>query len=70
MILGIESSCDESALCLYDPARGVVGEWIHSQIERHADYGGVVPDLAVGEHLTHFFRFSILPGRKPICPVK
>ena len=33
MILGIESSCDESALCLYDPARGVVGEWINSQIE-------------------------------------
>lgn len=55
MILGIESSCDESALCLYDPDAGVVGEWIHSQVDRHADYGGVVPDLAVGEHLTNFF---------------
>ena len=64
MILGIESSCDESALCLYDPARGVVGEWIHSQIERHADYGGVVPDLAVGEHLTHFFPLLDLAREK------
>ncbi len=55
MILGIESSCDESALSLYDPKRGIVGEWVHSQIEKHAEYGGVVPDLAVSEHLTHFF---------------
>ena len=55
MILGIESSCDESALSLYDRERGVVGEWVHSQIQKHADYGGVVPDLAVNEHLTHFF---------------
>ncbi len=50
MILGIESSCDESALSLYDRERGVVGEWVHSQIQKHADYGGVVPDLAVSEH--------------------
>jgi N6-L-threonylcarbamoyladenine synthase len=55
MILGIESSCDESALSLYDRERGVIGEWVHSQIQKHADYGGVVPDLAVNEHLTHFF---------------
>ena len=51
MILGIESSCDESALALYSPREGVIDEWIHSQIVKHADYVGVVPDIAVSEHL-------------------
>ena len=55
MILGIESSCDESALALLDPSNGVVAEWVHSQIACHADYGGVVPDLAVRQHLENFF---------------
>ena len=51
MILAIESSCDESALALFDPIDGLVGEWVHSQMELHGDYGGVVPDLATREHL-------------------
>jgi N6-L-threonylcarbamoyladenine synthase len=51
MILAIESSCDETALALFDPARGISGEWIHSQIALHGRYGGVVPDLASREHL-------------------
>ena len=42
MILGIESSCDESALALYDREDGVVEEWVNSQIIKHAEYGGVV----------------------------
>ena len=54
MILAIESSCDESAIALLDPKLGFYGEWIHSQIELHSEYGGVVPDLATREHLTHF----------------
>ncbi|MCC5808426.1 MAG: tRNA (adenosine(37)-N6)-threonylcarbamoyltransferase complex transferase subunit TsaD [Opitutales bacterium] len=54
MILAIESSCDESALALFDPARGMAGEWVHSQIARHRAYGGVVPDIASREHLTNF----------------
>lgn len=54
MILAIESSCDESALALFDPARGMAGEWVHSQIARHRAYGGVVPDIASREHLAHF----------------
>ena len=55
MILGIESSCDESAIAIVDSNGQVKGEWIHSQIAKHAEYGGVVPDLAVGEHLKNFF---------------
>lgn len=51
MILAIESSCDETALALFDPERGLSGEWIHSQIALHGRYGGVVPDLATREHL-------------------
>jgi N6-L-threonylcarbamoyladenine synthase len=55
MILAIESSCDESALACFDPGTGLVGEWVHSQIDLHKEYGGVVPDLASREHLKNFF---------------
>lgn len=51
MILAIESSCDESAVALFDPAAGFAGEWIHSQMTMHEKHGGVVPDLATREHL-------------------
>ena len=54
MILGIESSCDESALALFDPLKGLAGEWVYSQIAVHRDYGGVVPDLASRQHLSNF----------------
>ena len=54
MILALESSCDESAVALFDPERGLVGEWVHSQIALHEKHGGVVPDLATREHLRHF----------------
>lgn len=50
MILAIESSCDESALALFDPDRGLVREWVVSQMDLHAIYGGVVPDIASREH--------------------
>lgn len=54
MWLALESSCDESALALMSKQGELLGEWIHSQVDRHAEYGGVVPDLAVGEHLNNF----------------
>ncbi len=54
MIFALESSCDETAVAVFDPLRGMVGEWIHSQIALHETYGGVVPDLASREHLQHF----------------
>lgn len=62
MILGIESSCDESALARFDPAQGLSGEWVHSQIDLHKLYGGVVPDLASREHLKNFFPLMKLAG--------
>ena len=54
MILALESSCDETAVALFDPARGLIGEWVHSQITLHEKHGGVVPDLATREHLRTF----------------
>jgi len=54
MILGIESSCDESAMALFCPASGSLRSLVHSQLDLHAEYGGVVPDLATREHLKRF----------------
>jgi N6-L-threonylcarbamoyladenine synthase len=54
MILGIESSCDESALAVFDADDGFCGEWVHSQMDLHREYGGVVPELASREHLEKF----------------
>jgi N6-L-threonylcarbamoyladenine synthase len=51
VILGLESSCDETAVAVFDPERGIVREWVHSQILLHGEHGGVVPDLATREHL-------------------
>ena len=62
MILGIESSCDESALALFAAGRGIVGEWVHSQIRLHEEYGGVVPDLASREHLQNFLPLLEVSG--------
>lgn len=52
MILAVESSCDESALALLEPGRGLVRELVSTQTEIHRKHGGVVPDLASREHLT------------------
>ena len=40
LILGIESSCDETGLALYDTDNGLLGQALHSQVDLHADYGG------------------------------
>jgi len=48
--LGIETSCDETAIAVYDSKDGIIGESIHSQMDMHAEYGGVVPELASRDH--------------------
>ncbi len=50
-VLGIESSCDETGVALYDTERGLRGHCVHSQIDLHAAYGGVVPELASRDHI-------------------
>jgi len=51
LILGIETSCDETGVALYDTRDGLLGEALHSQTELHARYGGVVPELASRDHV-------------------
>jgi N6-L-threonylcarbamoyladenine synthase len=51
LILGIETSCDETGVALYDTREGLLGEALHSQVDLHALYGGVVPELASRDHV-------------------
>lgn len=51
IVLGIETSCDETSVALYDRSRGLIGHIIHSQIDLHLHYGGVVPELASRDHV-------------------
>ena len=52
LILGIETSCDETGVALYDgAARRLAGHVVHSQVDMHAAYGGVVPELASRDHI-------------------
>jgi N6-L-threonylcarbamoyladenine synthase len=50
-VLGIESSCDETGVALYDTDAGLLAHALHSQIAMHNDYGGVVPELASRDHI-------------------
>ena len=51
IVLGIESSCDETGIAVYDTRRGLVAHGLHSQVDLHAVYGGVVPEIASRDHL-------------------
>lgn len=50
-VLGIETSCDETGVAVYDSRQGLLAHRLYSQIELHADYGGVVPELASRDHV-------------------
>jgi len=51
IVLGVESSCDETGLALYDTQRGLLSHALHSQVAMHEEYGGVVPELASRDHI-------------------
>src|SRR5690349_249238 len=51
-VLGIETSCDDTGVAVYDTEQGLLGHAVYSQITTHAAYGGVVPELASRDH-TH-----------------
>ncbi len=51
LVLGIETSCDETAVALYDSVQGLLADRLYSQIAMHAEYGGVVPELAARDHI-------------------
>ncbi len=50
-VLGIETSCDETGVAVYDSEKGLLAHRLYSQIQLHADYGGVVPELASRDHV-------------------
>mgnify|MGYP001821477866 CR=1 FL=1 len=50
-VLGLETSCDETGVALYDTEKGLLAEALHSQVDLHAVYGGVVPEIASRDHL-------------------
>lgn len=51
LVLGVESSCDETGIALFDTAHGLLAHALHSQVAMHNDYGGVVPELASRDHI-------------------
>lgn len=51
LVLGIESSCDETGVALYDTQAGLLAHELHTQMAMHAEYGGVVPELASRDHV-------------------
>ncbi len=52
-VLGIETSCDDTGVAIYAADRGLLAHRLHSQTETHAQYGGVVPELASRDHIHH-----------------
>lgn len=50
-VLGIESSCDETGVAIYDTEQGLLAHTLYSQVKMHAEYGGVVPELASRDHV-------------------
>ena len=50
-VLGIETSCDETGVAVYDSGRGLLAHCLYSQVKMHAEYGGVVPELASRDHV-------------------
>ncbi|MEE5315499.1 hypothetical protein V2L56_11010, partial [Streptococcus pneumoniae] len=51
LVLGLETSCDETGVALYDSERGLLADALFSQIDLHRVYGGVVPELASRDHV-------------------
>ena len=51
IVLGVESSCDETGIALYDTQRGLLSHALYSQVAMHEQYGGVVPELASRDHI-------------------
>ncbi|MDF2691500.1 MAG: tsaD [Gammaproteobacteria bacterium] len=62
LVLGIESSCDDTGIALYDSAKGLLSHALYSQTKLHAEYGGVVPELACRDHIR-----LVLPLLEEVC---
>ena len=62
IVLGIETSCDETGVAIYQADQGLLGHRLYSQVKTHAEYGGVVPELASRDHIR-----KIIPLIRQTC---
>jgi len=69
-VLGIETSCDETAVAVYDTAKGLLAHTVHSQTAVHAAYGGVVPELASRDHVRKLLPMVREMLERPGCAVR
>jgi len=72
LVLGIESSCDETGIALYDSEAGLLSHALHSQVAMHAEYGGVVPELASRDHIRRvvpLLREALARGKRTLDDV-
>jgi N6-L-threonylcarbamoyladenine synthase len=67
-VLGIETSCDETGVAVYDTDRGLLAHVLHSQVAMHAEYGGVVPELASRDHVRRTLPLIERVLRDAACP--
>ena len=51
IVLGIETSCDDTGVAIYDSDNGLLADCLYSQIDIHGKYGGVIPELASRDHI-------------------
>lgn len=72
LVLGVESSCDETGIALYDSEAGLLSHALHSQVAMHAEYGGVVPELASRDHIRRvvpLLREALARGKRSLDEV-
>ena len=70
LVLGIESSCDETGVALYDSTAGLLSHALYSQIAMHNAYGGVVPELASRDHVRRLLpltRQVLVEGKRTLA---
>ena len=67
LVLGIESSCDETGVALYHIERGLLAHVLHTQVAMHSEYGGVVPELASRDHIRHVLPLIRAVAQKAGC---
>jgi len=68
--LGIESSCDETGIALYQMGRGLLAHALYTQVAMHNEYGGVVPELASRDHVpVSYTHLDVYKRQFPDCSV-
>ncbi len=68
--MGIETSCDETGVAIYDTERGILADQLYSQVEMHAEFGGVVPELASRDHIRKLLPLVDLALKEANCSAK